>query len=115
MINSVIKCKFAVGYDGDTPRGTYLNYSTLGINIQDGSVVDLAHLSSLARQFRERSGDTQEQAAERIGKSQEQVSRAERGVKSPVATCILLIEAYSDFTVEHPLYRLRSKNHGADE
>jgi hypothetical protein len=35
------------------------------------------------------------------------VSRAEAGAQRYRSTCIRMIELYSDFEVEHPLYRLR--------
>jgi transcriptional regulator with XRE-family HTH domain len=81
----------------------------LRIEISDGVVIGKSGLSVVAKQLRLKAGDTQEVAAERIGKSQEQVSRAEMGEKSHASICILLIEEYSDFRVEHPLYRFRKR------
>jgi transcriptional regulator with XRE-family HTH domain len=81
----------------------------LAIKITEGVVLGRSELSEVAKQLRVDAGDTQEVAAERIGKSQEQVSRAEVGDKSHVSVCILLIEEYSDFRVEHPLYQLKKE------
>lgn len=72
-------------------------------------------LCEAARTLRRQSGDTQEKAAERIGKDQAQISRAERGVAGHESICIQLIEEYSDFAVEHPLYRLRKGQNEAED
>jgi len=72
-------------------------------------VYDSTRLREAARSLRKKSGDTQEKAAERIGKDQAQISRAEQGVAGHESICIQLIEEYSDFVVEHPLYRLQEK------
>ena len=84
----------------------HINNSKLNYKIASGLTVDVSGLSRVARQLRTEAGDTQEDTAERIGRSQEQVSRAERGVPSHASICILVIEEYTGFEVEYPLYRL---------
>jgi transcriptional regulator with XRE-family HTH domain len=86
----------------------------LSTKLKDGLIVGRHGLSEVAKQLRLTAGETQEVAAERIGKSQEQVSRAEAGDKSHVSICVLMIEEYSDFRVEHPLYRFK-KDTNVDE
>jgi hypothetical protein len=86
----------------------------LSVDLKDGLIVGRRGLSEVAKYLRVTAGETQEVAAERIGKSQEQVSRAEVGDKSHASICILLIEEYSNFEVEHPLYRF-TKSANVDE
>lgn len=91
---------------------THINSSKLKYKIAKGLTVNASGLAGVARQLRLEAGHTQENTAERIGRSQEQVSRAERGLPSHASICILIIEEYTEFDVQYPLYRLVESSDG---
>ena len=80
------------------------------VELSEGNLFTADQLADLARQLREREEATQEETAAHLGIDQAIVSKAENGEKSYRLTCIRMIELYSDFTMEHPLYRLKRKN-----
>ncbi len=80
------------------------------IDFKDGETVDAAKLAQLARKSRERAKHTQEQTAELLGKTQSQISQAEKGDSRYIKTCIAMIEAYTDYKVEYPMFRLCLKS-----
>ena len=76
------------------------------IDFKDGETVDAAELAQLARKSRIRAKHTQEQTAELLNKTQPQISLAERGNSRYTKTCIEMIEAYTDYEVEGPTFKL---------
>jgi transcriptional regulator with XRE-family HTH domain len=75
--------------------------------LKDGKLITEDEVSVLARLLRLNAGDRQEDTAAKLGVDQSVVSRAEAGIKRYRSTCIRMVELYSGFEVEHPLYRLR--------
>lgn len=66
-------------------------------------------LADLARKLREDAGDTQEDVAVELEVDQAVVSKAEKGERKYRLTCVRMVELYTRFSVEYPLYRLSSK------
>lgn len=76
------------------------------IDFKDGETIDAAELARLARESRIRAKRTQEQTAELLSKTQPQISLAEKGDSRYIKTCIEMIEAYTDYEVEGPTFKL---------
>ena len=82
------------------------------IDFKHGKTIDAAELARLARESRKRAKRTQVQTAELLNKTQSQISQAEKGDSRYIKTCIEMIKAYTDYTVEEPAFKLRLKpNH----
>ena len=76
------------------------------IDFKHGETIDAAKLAELARKSRIRANHTQEQTAELLNKTQSQISQAEKGDSRYTKTCIGMIEAYTDYKVEGPIFKL---------
>ena len=74
--------------------------------LKEGLVLTIDELAAAARSAREEAGDRQEDTAAKLEVGQAQISRAENGSKSHSSTCIEMIELYTTYRVEHPLFRI---------
>ena len=78
-------------------------------SLEEGKVYKAAQLADLARELREDAGDTQEDVAVQLEVDQAIVSKAEKGERKYRLTCVRMVELYTQFSVEYPLYRLSKK------
>ena len=75
---------------------------------QDGALHEEAHLPSLARKVLNKSDVSQTLAAEHLGVSRSALSMAlSDRIKRGRNLCIRVIERFSDFMLDGPLFRLR--------
>ncbi len=75
----------------------------------DGQIISAEELARLAKEARISANETQSQAAERLSKTQPQISQAENGASRYLSTCMEMIAAYTDFEVVGKTFELRRK------
>lgn len=76
--------------------------------LKDQTVLTMDELATCARQVRRDAGDNQEETAAKLGVEQAQISRAENGKKSHYSICVRMIEYYTSYSLEWPLFRVLS-------